>query len=159
MTTHDLAALAADLIRDEGTGPVSNGRLLPYFDCCGRFFRDCRCATQGKLTIGHGRNIEDKGVSATEARYLLDADMAEAIDDLNRGTNWWDRLDTVRRQVLVNMCFNLGWPRLRGFVRTLSAIRRGDYAAAAAGMRDSLWAKQVGARAERLARMMETGKR
>lgn len=141
MTSADRAQLVADLERDEGV------RAFPYTD------------TVGKLTIGVGRNLTDRGLTADEIRYLLQNDIAIAIDDLNRGIPWWERLDGVRRQVLVNMCFNLGWPRLHGFVRTLAAIRRGDYVAAAQGMRESLWAQQVGARAERLAQMMETGKR
>lgn len=141
MTPADRAQLVADLERDEGVRP------FPYTD------------TVGKLTIGVGRNLSDRGLSADEIEYLLQNDIDAAIDDLNRGIPWWDRLDGVRRQALVNMCVNLGWPRLRGFVRTLAAVRRGDYQGAAEGMRDSLWAKQVGARAERLAQMMETGKR
>lgn len=141
MTAADRAALVADLERDEDVRP------FPYVD------------TVGKLTIGVGRNLTDRGLSSDEIRYLLQNDIDAAIGDLNRGIPWWDRLDPVRQTVLLNMCFNLGWPRLRGFVRTLAATRRGDYVAAAAGMRDSLWATQVGARAERLAVMMESGKR
>lgn len=141
MTAADRASLVADLERDEGV------RQFPYVD------------TVGKLTIGVGRNLTDRGLSPDEIRYLLQNDIDAAMDDLNRGVPWWDRLDPVRQTVLVNMCFNLGWPRLRGFVRTLAAIRRGDYIDAAAGMRDSLWATQVGARAERLAVLMESGKR
>jgi lysozyme len=141
VTAADRASLVADLERDEGV------RQFPYVD------------TVGKLTIGVGRNLTDRGLSPDEIRYLLQNDIDAAMDDLNRGVPWWDRLDPVRQTVLVNMCFNLGWPRLRGFVRTLAAIRRGDYIDAAAGMRDSLWATQVGARAERLAVLMESGKR
>lgn len=141
MTAADRAALVADLERDEGVRP------FPYVD------------TVGKLTIGVGRNLTDRGLSPDEIRYLLQNDIDAAIDDLNRGAPWWTGLDAARQGVLLNMCFNLGWPKLRGFVRTLVAMRRGDYAAAAAGMRNSLWARQVGARAERLAQMMETGKR
>jgi lysozyme len=63
----------------------------------------------------------------------------------------------VRQRVLANMCFNLGISRLKGFVRMLSALRRKDFAAAAREMRSSKWAEQVGARAERLARLMEAG--
>ena len=155
MTAADRAHLVADLERDEGVEP------FPYWDCCGKPLRGCSCTPKwkGKLSIGIGRNLEDRGLSPDEMHYLLQHDIDIAIDDLNRGIPWWDRLDSVRRQVLVNMCFNLGWPRLRGFVRTLSAMRRGDYQGAAQGMRESLWARQVGARAERLAQMMESGKR
>ena len=47
---------------------------------------------------------------------------------------------------------------LLGFKNTLGMIERGDYAAAADGMLKSLWAKQVGKRAQRLAQTMRTGK-
>lgn len=137
--TFDRAQLVADLERDEGVRP------FPYTD------------TVGKLTIGIGRNLTDRGLSADEMEYLLQNDIDLAVDDLNRGAPWWDTLDPVRQRVLVNMCVNLGWPKLRGFVRMLAAARRGDYQAAAAAMRDSLWARQVGARAERLAQLMERG--
>ncbi|HBD36754.1 MAG TPA: lysozyme, partial [Cupriavidus sp.] len=39
----------------------------------------------------------------------------------------------------------------------LQAMHFANYAAAAQGMRTSLWASQVGDRAERLAKIMETG--
>jgi lysozyme len=153
MTASDRAQLVADLERDEGVKP------FPYWDCCGKPLRECACTPKwkGKLTIGIGRNLEDRGLSPDEMRYLVQNDIDVSVEDLNRGIPWWDRLSPARQRVLVNMCFNLGWTRLRGFVRTLAAIRRGDYAAAAQGMRESLWARQVGARAERLARIMETG--
>ena len=52
------------------------------------------------------------------------------------------------------MAFNLGETRLSQFKQTLTAINEGRYADAATGMRNSLWYKQVGARAERLATIM-----
>jgi lysozyme len=68
----------------------------------------------------------------------------------------------LRQRALLNMAFNLGWnPQAPGglddFKNTLRAMQDGHWTLAAAGMRASLWARQVGARAERLARMIETG--
>lgn len=139
MTTQERNTLAAELTRDEGV------RAFPYRD------------TVGKLTIGVGRNLDDRGLRADEIAFLLRNDIDEVERDLLGAFAWARHLDAVRFRVLANMCFNLGLTRLRGFRQTLAAIERGDYAAAAAGMRASLWAKQVGARAERLAVMMETG--
>jgi lysozyme len=39
----------------------------------------------------------------------------------------------------------------------LAALEAGDYAQAAVEMMDSRWARQVGSRAEKLKKMMETG--
>ena len=52
--------------------------------------------------------------------------------------------------VLVNMCFNLGAPRLRKFKKFIAAIEAQEWLEAALEMMDSQWAKQVGPRAERL---------
>jgi len=136
----DRAALVANLIRDEGL------RLKPYRD------------TVGKLTIGIGRNLDDRGISRDEAMTLLQNDIDAHLREVKAALPWLVSLDEVRQRVLVNMAFNLGVPKLLEFRNTLQAIANGDWKKAAAGMRASLWAKQVGQRAERLARMMESGK-
>lgn len=123
--------------------------------------------TVGKVTIGVGHNITDdrdypyteadEPLNDTQINVLLNEDVSKAVADLDQFANWWRAMEEPRQRVLANMCFNLGWPRLSGFVNTLKAMRFSDYQAAAAGMRASLWAKQVGARADRLAKIMETG--
>lgn len=66
-------------------------------------------------------------------------------------------LDPVRRAVLMDMLFNMGMVRVNQFKKMFRAILKGDYATAAEEMLDSKWAKQVGPRAIRLAKMMKTG--
>lgn len=132
-------ALANQLVTDEGL------RLKPYKD------------TVGKTTIGVGRNLDDVGISKQEAMMLLGADIDKAFADLDKFLPWWRDMSDARQQVIANMCFNMGIGKLQTFVNTLQAMKDGRYADAAAGMRNSLWAKQVGARAERLAQMMENG--
>lgn len=114
-----------------------------------------RC-TAGKLTIGVGRNIEDNGISAEESLYLLRTDIARCIREL-KSFPWFLDLDGVRQEVLINMCFNLGFPRLIQFRRMLAAIQKGDFEAAADEMLNSKWAQQVGNRAQRLAEEMRHG--
>jgi lysozyme len=55
------------------------------------------------------------------------------------------------------MAFNLGLDRLLQFHDTLAAVREGQYDHAAQHMLGSLWAHQVGARADRLAYLMRKG--
>lgn len=131
--------LRDQLIRDEGR------RLKPYTD------------TTGHVTIGVGRNLTDKGLSLAEAEVLLDHDIADAEIDLQDHLPWTGALDEARRGVLLNMTFNLGVVGLLGFRRMLAAVEAGDWTTAAREMRASHWAEQVGARAERLARQMESG--
>ena len=59
--------------------------------------------------------------------------------------------------VLLDMAFNVGLPRLRGFKRMWAALEGRDYSEAAKEMLDSKWARQVKTRAYTLARMMESG--
>jgi len=153
--------LRADLRKDEGTGPLKGGRLMPYWDCCGKGLRAVCSKTngahEGKLTIGYGRNLEDRGISFREADALLDNDIDTADANLITCWPWVQALDVARHATLTQMCFNLGTAKLAGFTNTLAAIRRGDYETGAAGMLASKWAKQVGQRASRLAAIMRTG--
>lgn len=120
-------------------------RLKPY-----------RC-TAGKLTIGVGRNLDDKGISELEALYLLWNDIKDVMDALDRYA-WYRQLDPVRQKVMIDMAYNLGMAGLLKFRRMIAAIELGDYGAAADQMLDSRWAEQVGYRAVRLAEMMRSGR-
>jgi lysozyme len=127
------------LKRDEGI------RLHPYKD------------SVGKLTIGVGRNLDDVGISADEADYLLQNDLKTATSHLQSALPWALQLDDVRRAVLINMTFNMGIAGLLTFKNTLSLIQTGQYDKAADNMLESKWAEQVGPRAHRLALQMKTG--
>lgn len=135
----NIQELAGQLTKDEAL------KLKPYKD------------TVGKTTIGIGRNLDDKGISSEEALYLLSNDIKDVMNDLDKYVSWWRNLSENRQQVLANMCFNLGIQRLLGFKNTLEFMRTGQYDKAADGMLASLWAKQVGARANRLADKMRKG--
>ena len=59
------------------------------------------------------------------------------------------------QQIMVNMMFNMGRPRLSKFVKMNEAILAKDWKGAAVEGRDSRWYKQVRKRAERLMERME----
>lgn len=113
--------------------------------------------TVGKLTIGIGRNLDDVGLSGDEIALLLENDIARAEMAARRLVPQFDMLTENRQVVIVSMAFNMGEARLSTFKTTLACINHGQWAAAAAGMRQSKWAQQVGDRAERLAKLMEQG--
>lgn len=146
MNEREKATLVADLMLDEGTGPMRRGRLLAYQD------------TMGVWTIGFGRNLQDRGISMQEAHDLLNHDVEDVLEEMARAFPWASTMNSVRQRVLANMLFNLGLAKLSGFVHTLAAMEAGRYEDAAAGMLSSKWARQVGKRADRLAREMETGR-
>jgi len=136
-----LERIKEQLIRHEGL------RLKPY-----------RC-TAGKLTIGYRRNLEDCGISQTEAYVLLENDIQNCERQLlDKIPEIYNPLDEARKSVLLNMCFNLGIGGLLGFNNTLAFIAAGDWERVANGMLASKWAKQVGRRAIELSELMRKGK-
>lgn len=121
-----------------------------------KFAYEC---SEGYLTIGVGRNIDPEGgigLNHQEIYYLLRNDLERVYRELSI-LSWFDDLDSVRQDALVNMCFNLGLPKLMGFSKMLAALAEGKYALAAAEALDSKWAKQVGKRSQDIAYMFEVG--
>ncbi len=135
----DIEALKFELVLDEGL------ETKPY------------TCSAGKITIGVGRNLEDLGISDDEAEYLLDNDIERVFEELDVNIAWWRTLPEPRARALMNMCFNLGWPRLSSFKKMLAALQVKDYETAAREALDSRWAQQVGERAQRIAHMIKGG--
>ena len=116
--------------------------------------------SEGKTTVGVGRNIDQRGgmgLSPDEVDYLLENDIERVIKELAGEYSWFNDLDDVRKDAMIDIGFNLGATRLRGFKRALSAMERGDYKVAATEFLDSKWAKQVGGRALELTDLIKTG--
>ena len=120
-------------------------------------FRECvyKCSA-GKLTIGYGHNVEDNPIPEAFADQLLGYDIAGALAECER-FDWFFDLDDVRKRVIINMVFNLGFNGVRKFKKMIRAIEDGYWRQAASEMLDSRWAAQVGPRALRLAEMMREG--
>lgn len=121
-------------------------RLKPY-----------RC-TAGKLTIGYGRNLEDKGIRQSEAETMLENDINSTVMILSCSHNVpWAVLNDARKAAILDLAFNLGIGGLYKFKRMLSALRSQHYYRAAAELLDSRYATQVATRAKELATIIETG--
>jgi lysozyme len=131
-------------------------REFPYDDATGRTLAKGD-TLRGNLTIGVGRNLSGKPLRASERDFMLDNDVREVEDALDKALPWWRQMSDRRQQALANMCFNLGLEKLLTFKNTLAYMQAGRYDAAADGMEHSLWASQVGARADRLIKMMRDG--
>ena len=113
MTAINYADLERELIAVEGL------KLKPY-----------RC-TAGKLSIGIGRNLEDRGITEAEARVMFRTDVDAIERELDRAIPWWRSLSAGRRRALINMGF-MGVPRLLGFKNMLAALQAGESDRAAA---------------------------
>ena len=117
-----------------------------------------RCSA-GYETIGVGRNISKSGMglSDDEVDYLLENDIARVIKELSSEYPWFNTLDDVRKDAMIDISFNLGATRLRGFKRALAAMEVADYKTATKEFLDSKWSRDVKGRATELCYMIEMG--
>jgi len=120
-----------------------------------------RCPT-GRLTIGYGRCVDPDepgtGITEEEAEMLLENDLVrfEAMTrDVLRDT--WHVLDQVRREALIEMCFNMGPANLAKFKMMIASLAEEDFEGAAQEALSSRWAAQVGKRADRIAERIRSG--
>ena len=130
--------LREDLIRDED------------------FVRHAYQDSRGLWTIGIGRLIDKRkggGITREEAEYLLDNDLATARADLDAIAPYWLLLPEDVQRGLLNMAFNLGRKNLSKFKRMFAALKTRNYHEASNQALDSIWATQVGARANRIAKL------
>ena len=112
----------------------------------------------GYLTIGYGRNLETKGITREEAEILLLNDVKEVEKQLRQKLPFFNKLSSVRKEVLINMAFNLGINGLMKFKRMLHELEHEDYDKASEEMKDSKWYHQVKNRAKELVYAMKYNK-
>jgi lysozyme len=98
------------------------------------------------------------GTSISEERVAqaFEADLDVSLRECGvlYGHSWSNFPDEVK-EILVNMMFNLGRPRLSKFKKMYGHLEMGDWKNAAIEGRDSRWYRQVGNRAERLMTRLE----
>ena len=146
----NLTALEDQLIAHEGM------RYEPYDDATSRPLRS-GATLQGKLTIGVGRNLSDRGLTRSEVNVLLGNDIAIATSGAGR-YRWFAGLNKPRQAVCVSMVFSCGAKGWGLFKLTHAAIAEGRWEDAAVELLDSRFAEQVGDRALHLAEMLRTGR-
>lgn len=113
-----------------------------------RLYKD----SMGITTGGWGHNMTN-GLSKAAWEFVFEEDFKEAHFQAAKYP-WFHRLTPERKQVIVNMMFNLGPNGFGTFKKMIAALEREDYEAARFEMLSSLWRVQVGSRATELAKMM-----
>lgn len=130
-----------------------------------------RCSS-GKLTIGWGRNLEDRGINESEAEMLLHNDIMLAQQYLGEVFPWMHKVNGPRYDALVDMVFNLGKRGFLSFKKMrfyLNAARKLEeegnkdgadkaWKLAAKEIVNSMYASQVGDRAREIAYMVANNK-
>lgn len=150
--------LLSDIKIYEGTkeyqstrGYFKNGKFYVYND------------SLGKPTIGYGHLVVESagtfsaGLTESQANDLLAKDLAAKVQDAKSIYEQYNMTGNIELQkVLTQMVFQMGKNKVLAFKNTLTSMGKGDYKAAAAGMRNSTWYKQTTSRAEKLARIVES---
>lgn len=142
MTLDDHNKLLAQLKLDEGFVPHVYEDGLGYY------------------TIGYGRLVDQRkggGITLGEAEYLLNNDLYKVIQQLGSFA-WYSDQDSVRQSALADMGFNLGVENLvREWPHFIGHIAAKEYPQAVACQVGSAWHAEVGPRAVRIEKMIETG--
>jgi len=118
-------------------------RLFPYHD------------STGHLTIGVGRNLNERGITKDEALMMLENDIEDFTNQLSERLFWFDDQPETAKMVLLDMCFNMGLNGLLTFHNTLEHFKNGNYKEASKSMLNSKWAVQVGVRAIELSDLIK----
>ena len=115
--------------------------------------------SEGYETIGVGRNIsaDGLGLSDDEINYLLENDIERVRKELAEEYYWFAGLNDARQDAMIDISFNLGQTRLRGFVNALEGMSREEFENASDEFMDSRWSEQVGDRAVEVTEMIRTG--
>ena len=126
--------------------------------------------TAGKLTQGFGRNLEAHPLSDEELAELNgDGTVSETVAEkwalhelfeceIKLMSNIiYTNQSPIRKAVLLDMCFNIGYAGLMKFKKMWFALGNKDYAQAAREMKDSKYYTDVKSRGVRNVRIMISG--
>ena len=118
----------------------------------------------GYPTFGIGHLVTDKDpefgkeigtpVSKERVYEVFEQDVQIIINECDKLYPDFDNLPEEVQQIIANMMFNLGRPRLSKFKGMKRGVDNQDWNGAADEMVDSRWYRQVGKRAERLVERM-----
>ena len=117
----------------------------------------------GKKTIGYGHLVTEDGIlpgiqySKKELDELFEKDFASAIYNANKLVGNYDISDDAFG-VVIEMCFQLGFPRVSKFIKFLDALKKHDYNRAANEMLLSKWYEQTPARCQELSNIIRSCK-
>lgn len=117
--------------------------------------------TLNNWTIGVGHLIKipdeeyliDKELTSLEVDQIFTTDLNQAIDDARKFIDT-NEIHEEAFEIVIDMSFNLGLPKLMKFQRFRQALLAKQYKIASMEMLDSLWSRQLPNRSKRLAKRM-----
>ena len=94
-------------------------------------------------------------ISEERVNELFDEDVKIMVGECEKLYPYFEELPEEAQQIICNMMFNLGRPRLSKFKMMKQAVDNRDWKEAAFQMKSSKWYSQVKNRADRLVNRME----
>lgn len=119
-------------------------RKFPYTD------------TDGKITIGIGYNLTDRGIDDDWINAQYQKDVNYFYNKLSATFPWYNTLNEDRQIVLIDMCF-MGWRHFLEFNKLIEALSEGDFKKAAFEILNSEYHQETKNRAAVLAQGILTG--
>ena len=113
--------------------------------------------TSGKLTIGYGHNLDDRGISSSIARELLKEDIGIATKDCFVLFSDFHLLSNNVKMALIDMSFQLGLNRLKKFKKMIKFIGKNNFIKASREAKDSKWFRQSGDRGKEIVKLLKKG--
>ena len=100
-----------------------------------------------KLTIGIGRNLQDRGITESEAFYLLHGDINLVQEELTKNWGVWRTFPEKARLVCIDMTFQMGITTFMKFKETRKLMELGKWLEASEEVLRSRYAVQTPNRA------------
>ena len=110
--------------------------------------------TEGYDTIGYGFAIKDLELSKEVCDIILAEKIAKLQFDISSKFEWFDESPETVKNVVTNMCYQLGISGFSKFKQTIYYLETEQYEEASVECLDSLWAKQTPNRAKELSEQL-----
>lgn len=111
----------------------------------------------GKVTIGIGYNLTDRGMPDDWINDRYDKDMTWFDEHLALDYPWYVDLCDARKMALLDMCYNMGYKTFQTFHKLIFALELRNYDKAADEILRSERSHQAPARSQQNADMMRSG--
>ena len=108
----------------------------------------------GIPTIGYGFAIKDLILDEDLAEEILIRKVRDLVARVDRKFDWFVTADNNVKEVVVEMCYQMGLSGFSKFKKTIYYLEKENYIEASKEMLDSKWAKQTPNRAKKLSNIV-----
>ena len=111
--------------------------------------------TEGYDTIGYGFAIKDLELDEDISEMILMQKLDNLMTRIGKTFVWWRSADSTVKDVVVEMCYQLGVSGFSKFKKTIDHLENKRYGKASVEMLDSKWSRQTPNRALELSNLIK----